>query len=74
MCKDFKYVNGREVTFIGYDRERHLCIIGYNHSVPYSFQTVYYENIEPELFDEVVHSNHIAAKAKELFKDKPFKS
>ncbi len=70
MRDDFKKINGREVTTIGYDREKKILLIEYNMFREKSHKTVYYEDVEAELFDKLLHSDSTAIDAETLLKDK----
>jgi hypothetical protein len=68
MRMNFKVVNSREVRTIGYDTEKKICVIEYNHS--HSGKTVYYYDISQEQFDILMKSEDISKDADFLFKDK----
>lgn len=70
MREDFKKLNGREVTTIGYDQEKKILLIEYNHFHEKSHKTVYYEDVERELFEKLAFSDSLAIDAETLLKDK----
>ena len=65
MRDNFKVVNGRDVTSIGYDAHLKICVIAYNHKK--NGKSIYYYNVTQEQFDKVFNSTDIAAMAETVF-------
>lgn len=66
MRADFKIINSRDVYSIGYDAEKKICVIHYNHF--HSGQTLYYYNISHEQFDELLATDSIVLNVDRIFK------
>lgn len=68
MRMNFKVINSREVRTIGYDTEKNICVIEYNHT--HGGKTVYYYGVNQDQFDILMKSDNISNDADFLFKDK----
>lgn len=68
MRMNFKVINSREVRTIGYDTDKSICVIEYNHT--HGGKTVYYYGVSQEQFDILMSSDNISEDADVLFKDK----
>lgn len=71
MRTDFKIINGRDVCSIGYDEEKCICVIHYNHL--HSGKTIYYHHVTREQFDELNNSENTAQDAERIFNNKAIK-
>lgn len=68
MRKDFKIINSRDVVSVGYDPEKHICLIHYNHV--HSGKSLYYQNITQEQFEELLKSDNISLDVDRIFSNK----
>lgn len=71
MRTDFKIINGRDVRTIGYDKEKRICVIEFNHL--HGGKSIYYYGVEQELFDKLMVSDNVGEDADLIFKDKVHK-
>ena len=67
MRENYKHINGREVRDIGYDPEKKICVIQFNHVN--CGKRVYYHDVEQTQFDELLKSDHIAKDAETILKN-----
>ena len=64
MRDNFKIINSRYVSTIGYDPEHSICVISYVHI--HGGKSVYYYNVSQEQFDELKESKNIANDAEKI--------